>query len=67
MRHRRDEFGEHAPQPIRGAKFTFRTLNPTDGRRDGDGQCSIDRVITVTLAAIEGYEHKMIPHMSVQL
>lgn len=62
------------PQPIRGGKFTFRTFA---GGHFGSGQAGlreggwrgqfIDRLVTVTMPAIDGEKHKIIPHMEVQL
>ena len=60
-----------ACQPIQGASFTFRTLHAPDARwgagRSAQRQSPIDRMITVTLPAIEGEKHKPIAHMTIIL
>lgn len=64
---------EHGCAPIKGAKFTFRTFNGTDGRfgsgprGDRDSHRTLDQLVTITLPAIEGFERKMVPCMSVKL
>ncbi len=71
-RKRRDEFrAEHSCQPIYGGKFTFRTLSPPDARwgqgRSAERSAPMDRLITVTLPAIEGENHKTVACMKVIL
>lgn len=52
------------PAPIRGAPFRFRTLHPPDARRDPTAdEHTLDRKITVTLAAIPGERHRAKPTM----
>lgn len=58
--------------PIRGGKFTFRTwaddrFGAGRGRRDHGVVLTLDRLVTVTLPAISGADHTIIPHMEVQL
>ncbi len=57
------------PAPIRGGKFTFRTLHAPDKRRGmhGDPQFTLDKLMTFTLPAIEGEDHKMVCSMEVAL
>jgi hypothetical protein len=45
------------PLIIRGKPFTFRTLHAPDGRRM-NGECTLDKIMTVTLPAIDGFHHK---------
>jgi hypothetical protein len=62
---------EHGCAPIKGASFTFRTLNAPDGRfghgTRGPRITTLDRLITITLPAIDGEDHKMVPTMEVCL
>lgn len=59
--------------PIRGGRMKVRTFadgyfgSGQTGQREGGwrGQ-SIDRVVTVTMPAIDGEKHKIIPHMEVR-
>ena len=71
MRSRNDELTWRKCKPIKGAAFTFRTLHHPDARFGIRGksmrEAPMDRTMTVTLAAIDGEKHKMIPHMEVQL
>jgi len=69
MNRRRDFDLRRGCAPIRGGKFTFRTLHAPDNRRGahGEPQFTLDKRMTVTLPAIEGEEHKMVPCMSVHL
>lgn len=56
--------------PIRGGKFTFRTWADDRfgaGRRNHGVVLTLDRMVTVTLPAISGEHHTIIPHMEVQL
>jgi len=56
---------------IHGAPFTFRSLHAPDGRRNDSrgagGESTLDRIVTVTLPAIEGFRHKPITSMKVVL
>lgn len=67
MRHRREEFGAYKCQPIRGGSFTFRTFHSDNRKKAGPGQFTIDKLVTITLPAIEGEVHKTIPTMQVLL
>ncbi len=55
MRHDEEYVSVH-PIIIRGAPFTFRSLHPPDGRfgggQRGERCLAMDRMVTVTLAAI---------------
>jgi hypothetical protein len=49
----------HEKIVVRGASFHFRSLHPPDGRRaiiDVE-EYTIDRMMTITLAAIAGLRH----------
>lgn len=56
-------------EPIRGGYFTFRTF--ADGEfgkgRSKETGGTLDRLVTVTLPAIDGEDHKIVPHMEVVL
>ncbi len=69
MRH--DEFDLDRTVVICGAPFEFRTLHGSDARfgekAHGPLVRTLDRIVTVTLPAIEGYSHKMKPTMKVTL
>jgi len=69
MRHRRKISHETRPiAPILGAPFTYRTLHPVDARRDPDAtEHTLDRMVTVTLAAIHGLDHHEPVCMMVEL
>lgn len=66
-RHFIDE--SRAIAPIRGGKFTFRTFagGYFGSGNTGPRRQTIDRVVTVTLPAISGADHTIIPHMEVRL
>lgn len=59
-------------RPIRGAPFTFRTFPDGEfgkGRTAAmrDGENTLDRLVTVTLPAIDGEDHKMVPTIEIEL
>ena len=59
------------PLVVRGAPFTFRTFADLPfGAGSTPGvprQTTLDRLVTVTLPAIAGEEHPMVPTMEVRL
>jgi hypothetical protein len=63
VRDRIEFTAEHGCAPIKGAGFTFRTLTGPPSRQAR----TLDRLITITLPAIDGEEHKMVPTMEVRL
>lgn len=56
----------HGCKPIKGGSFTFRTFHGFDHGERGERRM-LDRLVTVTLPAIDGEEHKIVPTMEVEL
>lgn len=56
----------HGCAPIKGGSFTFRSFHGPDRGERGTRRM-LDRMITITLPAIDGEDHKIVPHMEVNL
>lgn len=65
--HARDPDLDRDRMVIRGGDFTVRTFaSPPFGVRGPSG-VMLDRLVTVTLPAIDGEDHKIVPRMKVRL